>query len=161
MEQTHTAQQVGARGMQALDFGMRWVREFAEEGFEQSKLALEGMFNATKQMSNKFDNQSSAIREHTSSFAETALKNTMDFGQRAFHAKAPTELLSLQAEFISRQAEAFAEQTKQLGHKIQQVTEESTRAAESAVAEMAQKAEAQHQSANARMEQAAKRTWQR
>ena len=106
-----------------LDFGMNWAREFTEQSLDQSKVALDGLFNMTRTMAEEFDEQVSAIREHSTSLTEKTLSNTFDFGHKLARLKEPHELVELQTEFISRQFQVVADQTKELDQKIRKGTE--------------------------------------
>jgi hypothetical protein len=115
---TELTQQNSERAMHAANLGMNWARELAEQSLNQSKVVLDGLFNVTRKMAEEFDDQTSAIREHSTSLIETTLSNTFDFGHKLARLREPQELVELQGEFISRQSQAIADQTKELGQKI-------------------------------------------
>ena len=75
-------------------------------------------------MAEEFENQTSAIREHSTYLTEKTLSNTFDFGHKLARLREPQELVQLQSEFISRQSQAIADQTKELGQKIKKGAEE-------------------------------------
>ena len=137
MEPSKFAQQNAERAMETANFGLRWAREFAEQTLNQSKAALDGFVKASNEMAKDFENQSSAIREHTTALTEKALSNSVDYGKKCLRAKEPDELIQIQTEFISQQAQIFAEQTKELGQKIQSATQ----AAYNTLADAARKTE--------------------
>ena len=119
---TEFTQQNSERAMQAANLGMNWARELTEQSLNQSRLLLDGMFKVTRKMTEEFDNQTSAIREHSTSLIETTLSNTFDFGHKLARLRGPQELVELQSEFVSRQTQAIADQTKELGQKIKNGT---------------------------------------
>lgn len=121
---TEFTQQNSERAMQAANLGMNWAREFAEQSLNQSKVVLDGLFKITRKMAEEFDDQASAIREHSTSLTEKTLSNTFDFGHKLARLREPQELVELQNEFISRQSQAIADQTKELGQKIKKGTEQ-------------------------------------
>ena len=108
--------------MQAANLGMNWARELAEQSLNQSKVVLDGLFNVTRKMAEEFDDQTTAIREHSTSLIETTLSNTFDFGHKLARLREPQELVELQSEFVLRQSQAIADQTKELGQKIKNGT---------------------------------------
>jgi hypothetical protein len=75
-------------------------------------------------MAQEFDDQASAIRDHSTSLTEKTLSNTLDFGHKLTRLREPQELMELQSEFISRQSQAIADQAKELGQKIKKGTEQ-------------------------------------
>lgn len=119
---TEFTQQNSERAMQATNLGMNWARELAEQSLNQSKVVLDGLFNVTRKMAEEFDDQTSAIREHSTSLIETTLSNTFDFGHKLARLREPQELVELQSEFVSRQSQAIVDQTKELGQKIKNGT---------------------------------------
>jgi hypothetical protein len=122
----HTAeftQQNSETAMQVANLGMNWARELAEQSLNQSKVLLDGLFKVTRKMAEEFDDQASAIREHSTSLTEKTLSNTFDFGHKLTRLREPQELAELQSEFLSRQSQAIADQTKELGQKIKNGTE--------------------------------------
>ncbi|MGB9042153.1 MAG: phasin family protein [Pseudolabrys sp.] len=121
---TEFTQQSSERAMQAANLGMDWARELAERSLNQSKVVLDGFFTATRKMAEEFENQTSAIREHSTSLTEKTLSNTFDFGHKLARLREPHEFVELQSEFISRQSQAIADQTKELGQIIRKGTEQ-------------------------------------
>src|SRR5262245_66513026 len=105
MEPSKFAQQNAERAMETANFGLRWAREFAEQTLNQSKAALDELVKASNEMAKDFENQSSAIREHTTALTEKALSNSVDYGKKCLRAKEPDELIQIQTEFISQQAQ--------------------------------------------------------
>jgi hypothetical protein len=65
MEPSTFAQQNAERAMESANFGLSWVREFAEQALNQSKVAMDGLLKASNKMAKDFESQSSVIREHT------------------------------------------------------------------------------------------------
>ena len=121
----HTAeftQQNSETAMQVANLGMNWARELAEQSLNQSKVLLDGLFKVTRKMAEEFDDQASAIREHSTSLTEKTLSNTFDFGHKLARLREPQELVELQSEFVSRQSQAIVDQTKELGQKIKNGT---------------------------------------
>ncbi len=102
---------------------MNWVRELAEQNFDQSKVVLDGLLNVTRKMAEEFDDQTAAIREHSTALTEKTLSNTLDFERKFARLREPQELVELQSEFVSWQAQAIAEQTRGLGQRIKKGTE--------------------------------------
>ncbi len=131
---TEFTQQYSERAMQSANLGMDWARELAEQSLNQSKVVLDGLFKATRKMAEEFENQASAIREHSTSLTEKTLSNTFDFGHKLARLREPQELLELQNEFIARQSQAFADQTKELGQIIKGGTEQLAKTTASATA---------------------------
>lgn len=123
---TEFTQQNSERAMQAATLGMDWARELAEQSLNHSKVVLDGLLKATRKVAEEFENQASAIREHSTSLTEKTLSNTFDFGHKLARLREPQELVELQSEFISRQSQAIADQTKELGQKIKKGTEKLT-----------------------------------
>ena len=121
---TEFTQQNSERVMQAANLGMDWARELAEQSLNQSKVVFDELFKVTRKMVQEFDDQASAIREHSTSLTEKTLSNTLDFGQKLVRLREPQELVELQSEFISRQSQAIANQTKELGQIIRKGTEQ-------------------------------------
>ena len=119
---TEFTQQNSERAMEAANLGMNWARELAEQSLNQSKVVLDGLFKVTRKMAEEFDDQASAIREHSTSLIEKTLSNTFDFGHKLARLSEPQELVELQSEFLSRQSQAIADQTKELGQKIKNGT---------------------------------------
>jgi hypothetical protein len=120
---TEFTQQYSEHAMQAANLGMNWARELAEQSLNQSKVVLDGLFKITRKMAQEFDDQASAIREHSTSLTEKTLSNTLDFGHKLARLREPQELLELQKEFIARQSQAVADQTKELCQIIQIIKE--------------------------------------
>jgi hypothetical protein len=116
-------QQNSERAVQAANRGLDWARELAEQSLDQSKVVLDGLFKVTQKMAEEFDDQASAIREHSTALTEKTLSNTFDFGRKLTRLREPQELVELQSEFISRQSQAIADQTKELGQKITKGTD--------------------------------------
>jgi hypothetical protein len=108
---------------QAANLGVNWVRELAEQNLDQCKVVLDGLFKVTRKMAEEFDDQTAAIREHSTALTEKTLSNTFDFGRKLARLREPQELVELQSEFVSRQSQAIAEQTKELGQRIKKGTE--------------------------------------
>jgi hypothetical protein len=131
---TEFTQQNSERAMQAANLGMNWARELAEQSLDQSKVVLDGLFKVTRKMAEEFDDQASAIREHSTALTEKTLSNTFDFGRKLARLREPQELVELQSEFISRQSQAIADQTKELGQKIKKGTEKLANIAAGATA---------------------------
>lgn len=79
------------RAVQAANFGWIWAREFAEESFNQSKQAFDGLRRVTRKMVEDWEAQAVTIREQTTEMTEKTLSNTMEFGQKLARAKGPLE----------------------------------------------------------------------
>ncbi len=108
---------------QVASLSVNWVRELAEQNFDQSKVVLDGLLNVTRKMAEEFDDQTAAIREHSTALTEKTLSNTFDFERKLARLREPQELVELQSEFVSWQAQAIAEQTRGLGQRIKKGTE--------------------------------------
>ena len=104
-DSTEFARQSGERAMQAATFGMTWAREFAEEGFTQSRQAFDSLLRVSRKMAEDFEDQACAMREHATALTEKTLANTMEFGQKLARAKEPQEIAQCQSEFLARQAQ--------------------------------------------------------
>ena len=131
---TDFTQQNSERAMQAANLGMNWARELAEQSLNQSKVLFDGLFKVTRKMAEEFDDQASAIREHSTSLTEKTLSNSFEFGHKLARLREPQELVELQSEFISQQSQAIAEHTKELGQKIKKGTEQLANTAAGAAA---------------------------
>jgi hypothetical protein len=131
---TEFTQQCTEHAMQAANVGMDWTRELAEASLNQSKVLLDEVFRVTRKMAEGFDDQASAVREHSISLTEKTLTNSFGFGHKLARLREPREFVELQSEFISRQSEAIVDQTKELGQKIRKGTEQFASAAVSAPA---------------------------
>ena len=104
--------------MQATNLGMNWALELAEQSLNQSKGVLDGLFNVTRKMTEEFDNQTSAIREHSTSLIEKTLSNTFDFGHKLARLSGPRNSWNFKASSYPRQSQAIADQTKELRRKL-------------------------------------------
>jgi len=159
-DSTEFARESGERAMQAATFGMTWAREFAEEGFTQSRQAFDSLLKVSRKMAEDFETQACAMREQATTLTEKTLENTMEFGQKLARAKEPQEVAQCQSEFLARQAQAIADQTKVFGQKIQQAAQELAQTASGAMSEAAKRtadAPSVVSSVSSRAEQAAKR----
>jgi hypothetical protein len=131
---TEFTHQGAEHATQAANLGMNWSRELAEQSLNLSKVLLDGLFRVTRKMAEEFDDQASAIREHSTSLSEKTLTNSFDFGHKLTRLREPQEFVELQSEFISRQSEAIADQTRELGQRISKGTEQLASTAVSAAA---------------------------
>ena len=105
-DSTEFARESGERAMQAATFGMTWAREFAEEGFTQSRQTFDSsLLRVSRKMAEEFENQACAMREQATTLTEKTLANTMEFGQKLARAKEPQEIAQCQSEFLARQAQ--------------------------------------------------------
>ena len=134
-DSTEFARQSGERAMQAATFGMTWAREFAEEGFTQSRQAFDSLLSASRRMAEDFEDQACAMRAHNTTLIEQTLANTMEFGQRLARAKEPQEIAQCQSEFLARQAQMLTDQTKVFGEKVQKAARDFAQTASSAMAD--------------------------
>ena len=132
---TEFAQQSGERAMQAATFGMTWAREFAEEGFTQSRQAFDSLLRVSRKMAEDFENQACAMREQATALTEKTLANTMELGQKLTRATEPQEIAQCQSEFLARQTQMLADQTKVFGEKVQRAAHEFAQTASSAMAD--------------------------
>lgn len=117
--------QESERGFQAIDFNMTWAREFAEQSWHQSKIALIGFWNVSKKLAEDFEKQSLAARQCATGLAERTLLNSLDFGGKCLLVKEPGEFIRLQSDFITQQAQAFSEQTIELGYETRQAAQQA------------------------------------
>ncbi len=140
-DSTEFARESGERAMQAATFGVTWAREFAEEGFTQSRQAFDSLLRVSRKMAEDFENQACAMRAHNTTLMEKSLTNTMEFGQKLARAKEPQEIAQCQSEFLARQAQMLADQTKVFGEKVQKAAHEFAQTASSALAEAGRRAE--------------------
>ena len=110
--------QNAARARQATNYGVDWIRQLAEHGLEQNRVALEGFLTAARSSVDTMDQQASELRERSLTMAAETVNNSFDFAHQLLRAKEPQQVLQLQSEFLSRQAQALAEQAKELGQLI-------------------------------------------
>ena len=139
-DSTEFAQQSGERAMQAATFGMTWAREFAEEGFTQSRQAFDSLLRVSRKMAEDFENQACAMREQATTLTEKTLANTMELGQKLARAKEPQEIAQCQSEFLARQAQMLTDQTRAFGEKVQNAAHEFAQTASSAMADAGRRA---------------------
>jgi hypothetical protein len=154
---TDFAQQSSERVMQAANFGMTWGREFAEEGFSQSRQAVDRFLRVAGKMAEDFESQASTVREQVTALTQKTLSNTMEYGQKLARAKEPQEFAQCQSEFMARQAQTIAEQTKEFGEKLQKAAQTFTNSASSMMAEAGRRTEETVSAMTSRAEQAGKR----
>jgi hypothetical protein len=110
------AQHNTERAVQATN----WMRTIAEQNFNQSKAALEGLLTFTRNALRSVDQQSSAICDHSIAVAEQTLSNALDCAHKVIRVKEPQELAQIQSDFVSRQAQLIGDQTKELGQRMMQ-----------------------------------------
>jgi len=139
-DSTEFARESGERAMQAATFGMTWAREFAEEGFTQSRQAFDSLLKVSRKMAEDFETQACAMREQATTLTEKTLENTMEFGQKLTRAKEPQEIAQCQSEVMTRQAQVFSEHTKVFGEKMQKAAQEFAQTASSAMADVGRRA---------------------
>ena len=151
------AQQGSERAIQAVNFGMTWGREFAEESFNQSRQAVDGFLRVARKMAEDFETQAIATREQMTSLTHKTLSNTMEFSQKLAHAKEPQEFAQCQSEFMARQAQMIADQTKEFGQKMQKAAQTFASNASSAMAEASRRSEEAVSTITSRADQASKR----
>ena len=89
------AQHNTERAVQATN----WMRTMAEQNFNQSKAALEGLLTFTRNALRSVDQQSSALCEHSIAVAEQTLSNAFDFAHKVIRVKEPRELTQIQSDF--------------------------------------------------------------
>ena len=145
------------RAVQAANFGWIWAREFAEESFNQSKQAFDGLRRVTRKMVEDWEAQAVTIREQTTEMTEKTLSNTMEFGQKLARAKGPLEFAQCQSEFMARQAQTIADQTREFGQKLQQAAQTFASNASSAMAEASRRSEETVSNIASRAEQTTRR----
>jgi len=139
-DSTEFARESGERAMQAATFGMTWAREFAEEGFTQSRQAFDSLLKVSRKMAEDFENQACAMREQATTLTEKTLANTMELGQKLARAKEPQEIAQCQSEFLARQAQMLTDQTRAFGEKVQNAAHEFAQTASSAMADVGRRA---------------------
>ena len=139
-DSTEFARETGERAMQAATLGMSWAREFAEEGFTQSRQAFDSLLRVSRKMAEDFENQACAMREQATTLTEKTLENTMELGQKLTRAKEPQEIAQCQSEFLARQAQVLTDQTKAFGENVQKAAHEFAQTASSAMAEAGRRA---------------------
>jgi len=156
-DSTEFARESGERAMQAATFGMTWAREFAEEGFTQSRQAFDSLLKVSRKMAEDFETQAAAIREHMTALTQKTMSNTMEFGQKLASVKEPQEFAQCQSEFMARQAQTIADQTKEFGQKMQKAAQAFTSNASNAMAEASRRTEEAVSTMTSRADQASKR----
>jgi len=115
---TTVPEQNTERAMQAVSYGMDWMRQLMEQSLDHTAALFEGFLTNARLTADSFDKQTSEVRERSMSFAKETLANTMTFAHKVVRAREPQEFLHLQSEFLSHQAQALAEQSKQLGQSV-------------------------------------------
>src|SRR6185369_16937170 len=63
-------EQNSGHALAATDFGVKWVREIAEQSLSQTEIALIGFWKIGKEISDHLEKQSSAVRHHATALAE-------------------------------------------------------------------------------------------
>ena len=132
------AQQNTERTVQATN----WMRAIAEQNFNHSKAAFEGLLTVARNAVGNIDQQSSAICEHSIAVAEQTLSNAFDFAHKVIRMKEPQELAQIQSDFVSRQAQVLGDQTKELGQRMMQGVQEVAKATAEGTAESRRRSEA-------------------
>jgi len=101
----------------------------AEKSVTQSKEAFEKMSATTGEAADAMQHSYSValkgVQEYNKKwveFAQANTKATMDFAQRMFDAKSPSEFMELSTAHAQKQLTTLTEQTKQLEALAQQVT---------------------------------------
>ena len=145
------------RAVQAANFGWIWAREYAEESFNQSKRAFDGLRRVTRKVVEDWEAQAVTIREQTTEMTEKTLSNTLEFGQKLVRAKGPLEFAQCHNEFMARQAQTIADQTREFGQKLQQAAQTFASDASSAMAEASRRSEETVSNIASRAEQATRR----
>jgi hypothetical protein len=115
---TSLSEQHATRTMQAATHGMDWMRQFVEQGLNQTEAMVEGFLATAQRTGDDFDKQASEVRQRSMSLASETLSNTMNFAHKVMRAREPLELVQLQSEFLSHQAQVFSGQAKLLGESI-------------------------------------------
>lgn len=118
--------QTTQRAVEATNFGMNWMREMTERQIGQTKGAVESLMGATRRAVDGFNQQGSAIHQHSLLLAEKTLSNSLEFGNKVVRAKEPQEFIRLQSEYMTKQAELLAEHAKKLEQSIVQTSNEIT-----------------------------------
>jgi hypothetical protein len=104
------AEQNLERTMRMANFGADCIRQFAEEGLNQTRTMMEGFLGTARKTADCFEQQSAEVTEKSVSLA----RETLNFVQRAMHVTEPHNLLQLQTEFMGKQAELLADKSKHL-----------------------------------------------
>jgi hypothetical protein len=115
--------------MQGTIYGMKWMREIAEQNLDQTRMLLENLLAITRKAIDDIDHQSSEFHQRSLLVAEETLSNTFDFVHKLVRAREPRELAQLQTEFASRQAQTIVDQSKELVHKANEMTKTTTQVA--------------------------------
>jgi len=141
------------RAMQAATDGFTWVREFAEESFNQGRRTFDGLMRVSRKIAEDWETQARTVREHATSLTEKSVSNTMEFGQKLAKVKEPQEFAQCQSEYVARQAQTIADGTKDLTERVQQASKNFQHNVSSAMAETGQAVS----SIGSRSEQASRR----
>jgi hypothetical protein len=118
--------QTTQRTVEATNFGVKWMREMAEQQVGQTKVAAESLINATRRAIDGFNRHGSAIHQNSLLLAEQTLSNSLEFGNKLVHVKEPQELIRFQGEYIAKQAELLAEHARKLEQSMIQSSNEIT-----------------------------------
>ena len=105
------------RTLQVTDFSVKWAREFAEQSLNQTKIALVGFWQISKKIADDLEKQSSAVRQHTTAFAEKTFLNTLDFGRNGYAPKNQTNSSSYKVNLFRDKLRCFRNRRKSLGKK--------------------------------------------
>jgi hypothetical protein len=122
-----TMEQSAAQAREAANYGLGWIRDFAEQSVAQSKVMFDGFFTTACRAIETFDQQAAEVRHGSISLAERALANTFDYAQKCARASNPQEMAKLQSEFFERQAQIFADHSKDIGQKMMQAADQTAK----------------------------------
>ena len=103
---------------QLSQFGMDWMRQFTEEGLNQTGAMFERFFTTLGRAAEDFDQRTTQLRERSMLVARETFTNSMDFAHRAINVSQPQELLQLQSDFVRKHAQALAEQSTLFGENV-------------------------------------------
>ena len=104
------------------------VRAALEDGFAQASKAFSKMNNVTTEAASLFSNSCSTtikgVQDYNAKaveFAQANIAAAIDFTQKLWGVKAPTEFIELSTNHFHKQFEALTKQTKELTELAQKV----------------------------------------
>jgi len=101
------------------------MRDFAERGVAQARVAFEGVMTAVRQGANAMDNAGGPAMGNVKdaslkavAFAETNVAAAFDLAQKLIHAKDISEVVALQSEFLKSRVGAMQAQASEMAATV-------------------------------------------
>jgi phasin len=109
------------------------VRAFVEQSVAQARAAFDGIAQAANQAVSQWHGQAQAARAGASeiahksmAYAEQNMAANFDFAQKLMHAKDPSEVMRLQAEYLQQQMTLLSTQAQELGQSAAKIVKDAT-----------------------------------